>query len=81
VGTTKNVRLVLTRPRKEIPVAISPEDTASTALQKAGLDPNDYYVLKPSDQTEFGMAEPIFNHVEEGGKLHATPQSNVGMRR
>lgn len=75
---TKTVHLVSSRPRKDIQVTVGPTDTATDVLQRAGLDPNDQFIIKPGDQTEFGMDEPVFPHVADGGKLNVVPQSIVG---
>lgn len=74
----KTVHLVSSRPRRDVQVQISPTDTASAVLEKAGLDVNDHYLIKPGDQTEFGMDETIYDSVSDNGKLNVVPQSNVG---
>ena len=78
MAETKTVHLVSSRPRLDLQVQVSPTDTASTVLNNAGLDPNDHYIIKPGDQTEFGLDETVYQHVSDGGKLNVVPQSNVG---
>lgn len=74
----KTVHLTCSRPRLDTQVKVTPTDTASQVLRNAGLDPNDHFIIKPGDQTEFAMDEPVFPHVADGGKLNVVPQSNVG---
>lgn len=76
---TKRFRVVCTRPRKETWVEITEDDaSASAVLRKAGLDVNGYYLLKPTDQTEYQLSESVWNDVDNNGKLHVVPQSDVG---
>lgn len=75
---SKTVHLVSSRPRRDVQVQISPVDTASDVLSRAGLEPNDHYIIKPNDQAEIGMDETVFPHVSDGGKLNVVPQSDVG---
>ncbi len=74
----KTVKIVSTRPRKEVTVDVAPEDTASAVLEKAGLDPNDQMLMMPGDKADFEPTEAVYPQVSEGGKLHVVPQSTVG---
>ena len=74
---TKLVHIVSSRPLRDVPVEITPQDTASAVLEKAGLSPNDM-LMKPGDQADFGPTDLPFNEVPDGGKLHVVPQSTVG---
>ena len=75
---SKNVRLVCSRPRKEFTIEVAPDDTASSLLEKAGLNADDYIILKPGDQSDFQPAEAIWKEAVDGGKFHIVPQSSVG---
>jgi hypothetical protein len=79
--TTKLVRIVCSRPLKEVPVEVGPDDTASDVLEKAGLNAGDYMLMKPGDTADFEPIEPVFHEVEDGGKLHVVPHSTVGALR
>lgn len=77
--TTKLIRIVSSRPPKEVAVEITPDDTASSVLEKAGLNANDNMLMKPGDQADYGPTELVFDTVPEGGKLHVIPNSTVGI--
>ena len=74
----KQIRIVSSRPRQEIAVELTPNDTASSVLEKANLDPNDL-LMKPGDQREYEPTEAPFDDVPDGGKLHVVPHSSVGV--
>jgi hypothetical protein len=76
--TVKRVTIVSTRPRKEVVVEVSPQDTASDVLEKAGLAPDDL-LMQPGDQADFEPTSLPFDAVPDGGKLHALKQSSVGL--
>lgn len=75
---TKNIRIVSSRPPKEVIVEITPDDTASSILEKADLNPNDYMLMKPGDKADYAPTEMVFETVPEGGKLHVIQSSTVG---
>ena len=75
---SKFIRIVSSRPPKEAMVEISPDDTASVVLEKAGLDPNGSWLMKPGDRAEYEPTELPFNDVSDEGKLHVIPNSMVG---
>lgn len=77
--STKNIRIVSSRPPKEAIVEITPDDTASSVLEKAGLNAGDNMLMKPGDQADYGPTELVFDTVPEGGKLHVIPNSTVGL--
>jgi hypothetical protein len=78
--STKLVTIVSSRPRKEVPVEMTPQDTAAAVLEKAGLNPNDNMLMKPGDQADYGPTDLPFEDVPNGGKLHVVPHSTVGDR-
>jgi hypothetical protein len=75
---TKLVHVVSSRPRKEVPVEITAQDTASDVLEKAGLNAADQMLMKPGDQADYAPTDLPFKDVPEGGKLHVVPLSTVG---
>ena len=75
---TKLVNIVSSRPLKQVPVEIGPEDTAADVLDRAGLDAQDHMLMKPGDQADYGPTELPFDDVPDGGKLHTVPHSTVG---
>ena len=78
VAAKKSVRLVCSRPRKEFTVDVTPDETASSLLEKAGLNANDYIMLKPGDQSDFQPADAVWGEAVDGGKFHIVTQSSVG---
>ena len=76
---TKSIRIVCTRPRREKIVEVSSDDTASAVMEKAGLNPNDYILMKSGDEDEFNLGDQVHGEVSSGGKLHVVPQSDVGV--
>jgi hypothetical protein len=77
-ASPKLVTIVSSRPRKEVPVEILPQDTAAAVLEKAGLEPNSSMLMKPGDEVDYGPTDLPFNEVPDGGKLHVVPHSTVG---
>ena len=75
---TKLITIVCSRPLKEVPVEVGPQDTASDVLEKAGLNSNDHMLMKPGDQADYGPTEMPFGDLSDGGKLHVVPHSTVG---
>ena len=75
---TKHIRIVSSRPSKEVAVEITRDDTASSVLEKAGLNASDYMLMKPGDQADYAPTDLVFDTVPEGGKLHVIPNSTVG---
>lgn len=76
--STKTIRIVSSRPPKEAIVEITSDDTASAVLEKAGLNPNDYMLMKPGDKADYAPTEMVFDTVPDGGKLHVIQSSTVG---
>jgi hypothetical protein len=76
--TTKLIRIVCSRPRKDVSVEVLPDDTASAVLEKAGLDPNDYVLIQPGDQADYEPTACIYSDISDGCKLHTIQQSTVG---
>lgn len=77
---TKTITVVSSRPLKEVPVEIVPQDTASDILEKAGLNARDHMLMRPGDQAEYGPTDLPYSEVPNGGKLHVVPHSTVGAR-
>lgn len=75
--TTKKIKIVCTRPKKETDVTIDPTDSAADVLSKAGFGANEFYMLKPGDGGDYAPTDPVFNDVPDGGKFHVMPQSSV----
>ena len=72
------IRVATERPRQEREVDVMPGMRASEVLEKAGLTPGNYVLLKP-DNTEFMESEEVLPFVSsEGIKLHAEMKSSVG---
>ena len=78
MNAVKNITLVTSRPAKEYKVSVSPGQTYSEVVGSAGLDPNEYIALKPSDQTELRPDEEVYPHVGDQSKVHLTMHSEVG---
>jgi hypothetical protein len=78
MNDTKTVHLVSSRPRRDVQVQIGPTDTATDVLTRAGLSPNDSYIINPGNQAEFKMDELVHPAVSDGAKLNVVPQSSVG---
>lgn len=76
---SKFVQIVSSRPPKQVTVEVNPDDTASAVLEKAGLDPNGSWLMKPGDQADYAPTEIPFGDVSDGGKLHVIPNSLVGL--
>ena len=78
-AATKLIQVVSSRPPKTVLVEIEPGDTASSILQKAGLDPNDGMLMKPGDQDAYNNTDLPYDDLPvSGGKVHVVPQSTVG---
>ena len=75
---TKLIDIVCSRPLKKVSVEVSPQDTASDVLEKAGLSSRDYMLMKPGDQADYDPTELPFDDIPDGGKLHVVPHSTVG---
>jgi hypothetical protein len=75
---TKMIHIVCSRPLKDVPVELAPQDTASDILEKAGLASDDYMLMQPGDQSDYNPTDLPFHDIPDGGKLHVVPHSTVG---
>ncbi len=75
---TKSIQIVSSRPPKDLNVELAPEDTVSAILERVGLDPNQYWLMRPGDQAEYELSEMPYSDVSDGEKLHIIPNSIVG---
>lgn len=74
----KQIYVACSRPRIKTQVQVAPSDTASDVLGKAGLNADDYVLLKPADMADFSPTEAVFPEISDGIKLHAVPDCTVG---
>ena len=74
----KKIRVVCSKPRTDVEVEVYASDTASDVLVKAGLNPDDIILMRPGDQQDFALTEPVFDQVAANSKLHAVPDATVG---
>jgi hypothetical protein len=73
ITVTKQVHIVCYRPLKDVGVRVAPYDTAAAVLEKAGLEANDYMLMRPGDQADYGPTDLPFKDCPDGGKLHCMP--------
>ncbi len=74
---TLMVRILSSKPKKEVLVEIVPGDTATAVLEKAGLDANDYMLMMPGNQNDYAPGDSVWESAPDGGKLHVVPSSTA----